>query len=311
MMNTANTGTWTPPTPEELAQIKAAFTDRKPGRSVSSVIHSIQHPDLRPRPQPNIRVYEHVETAEKVAENVAAALATKAWYLAERIQRLSMEWSRGCPPGTVNAHVEAQVDPQLRSQLLALLVDFKEGKLKNAYLQGATGTGKSYAAAGLCRAAIEVGQSFAWATMSSLADLSKPNADPDARRRLFRADLLVIDDWGAARHTREVVELVKQLQDQRLTKTVIWTSNKPLPDDAAVWDEVAGLPKYYSEAEKVELSELLERVYDRVRKSLRTVTFTGQSLRRDEAARTAIEQAEKSWWDTHRPGQYKNPRASL
>jgi len=245
-----------------------------------------------------IHASSSTRTPEELADDQEFMENTRA----RKVEVFTDQWVRTCPPGTRLAHIDAQPDPVLRTNLKKLLTGILDHTVKNARLIGPTGTGKTYAAAALCRGAVENGRPVAWVTMVDLADLAGPRPDYDKLKRVRTASLLVIDDWRAKKHTTSVVELVKDILDRRTDLATIWTTNMPMPTtDDDVWAEVAGLAKWFSEAEKGELAEQLDRIYDRMRLDLVEILFGGQSLRAADRLQAARE-AEKTWWDTTRPG---------
>jgi len=112
-------------------------------------------------------------------------------------------------------------------------------------LVGATGAGKTYQAFGALRAAVTLRPSTWQAT--TFADFTasmRPSAkDPEGSLKALRgADLLLLDDLGAAKHTEWVEEITYRLINARYEamKPSIFTTNVPLPDlRAAVGDRIA------------------------------------------------------------------------
>ena len=132
-------------------------------------------------------------------------------------------------------------------------------------LFGSVGTGKTFAAACIANALMELGFS---AVMTSLVKLVEGGAD-DLAYRMRDIDLLILDDLGAERSTDYGLERVYSVTDARYRsgKPVIYTTNLPL------------------DTLKNSVDIRYARIYDRILERCYPVEFRGVSRRKREARR--------------------------
>lgn len=102
-------------------------------------------------------------------------------------------------------------------------------------LSGPTGVGKTYQAYGALRAAVVAPRPVRWeaATFADFTAALRPSGkDPEGTLNRYRtADLLLIDDLGAAKHSEWVEETTYRLINGRYEdmRPSIFTTNLPLP----------------------------------------------------------------------------------
>ncbi|MEV6524953.1 ATP-binding protein [Longispora sp. NPDC051575] len=114
---------------------------------------------------------------------------------------------------------------------------FRSGEPRSLLLLGVTGAGKTHAAFGALRAAVTQPVAVRWEATTAAdlyADL-RPRSGTDSEailERYRRADLLLLDDLGAARPTEWVEEMTYRLLNDRYAeqRPVIITTNLPLVD---------------------------------------------------------------------------------
>ena len=147
---------------------------------------------------------------------------------------------------------------------------------ENVIITGATGTGKSYLASAIGHQACTQGYKVLYARASKLfAQLNMARADGSYHRelsRIFRNDLLIIDDFGIHpidRHARlALLEIIEEMHGRR--STIIATQ---LPVSA--WHEL------------LEEQTIADAILDRIIHSAHRIELKGESMRKKKAAQSA------------------------
>lgn len=190
-------------------------------------------------------VDSHSETPEQAAER-------------RRLQHEAMtaDYRARVPVMYQDANL-AQVDDAAR---LAIL-DWIEREGSTLFLAGPVGTGKTHAAYGTLAYLLAMKLTVEAVTLSDLLASLRPDGDHRQAERARKAQVLLLDDFGAAKPSEWAVEQVVALLDERLRegRRQIVTTNAPYEALEAAWEG---------------------RAMDRLRYRWAVVTMTGESRRK-------------------------------
>lgn len=164
------------------------------------------------------------ETPEEYAERMKARHAGAV-----------ARWERQRPLMYADAQVAHLDAVDQSSQTLAAWV--KNPEALNLILAGPVGTGKTYAAYALGNLLIQGNRTVEAWTVPDLLEAMRPGGDETATRFARRADVLVLDDLGAAKPTEWAQEQMTALLDARLReqRRTIVTTNLTEPQVAEFW----------------------------------------------------------------------------
>jgi len=156
-----------------------------------------------------------------------------------------------------------------KSQLLRLYsCDYiKQGE--NIIITGATGSGKSYIASALGNKACEKGYKVMYYNLLKLMEkmkiLQADLRDVKEKERIFRHDLLILDDFGLKElNTEERLLLLEILEDRHGIRSTVITSQLPVEK----WYEMIGD------------STIADAILDRLIHSSRRIEIKGESKRK-------------------------------
>ena len=156
-----------------------------------------------------------------------------------------------------------------KSQLLRLYsCDYiKQGE--NIIITGATGSGKSYIASALGNKACEKGYKVMYYNLLKLMEkmkiLQADLRDVKEKKRIFRHDLLILDDFGLKElNTEERLLLLEILEDRHGIRSTVITSQLPVEK----WYEMIGD------------STIADAILDRLIHSSRRIEIKGESKRK-------------------------------
>jgi len=141
---------------------------------------------------------------------------------------------------------------------------------ENVFVLGPTGIGKSYLASALAQKACRDGYSV-WSTRAAalFRDLNLARADGSLRSllgRLFRIDVLLIDDWAMAPFSEaERRDFWEICEDRYQAKSMILTSQLPV----SKWHEQIGDPT------------LADSILDRIVHNAHRIEMRGDSMRKN------------------------------
>lgn len=174
---------------------------------------------------------------EFLAANTAdgAAERWREWRDAEcdRRRRTIARWLEPVPPLFLDADLARLDDQQHPDELSAWL----SGPARNLILAGPVGTGKSYAAWAIAHHAAACGLVPMVRSVPRLLLDMRPDGDPGTFDRACFAELLVLDDLGAARPTDWSLERIYSIAEHRTNyrlRTVV-TTNCTFDQLAALW----------------------------------------------------------------------------
>lgn len=143
------------------------------------------------------------------------------------------DWAASVPPLWYAADLDRLSDTQQPEKIRGYLT----GDLRNLILAGPVGTGKSFAAWAIAHQAVTHGmRPKGWSTPRLLLDM-RPDGDRTAFDRACMADLLILDDLGAARPTDWATEQIYSIAEARTNhqlRTVI-TTNSSWDELVAIW----------------------------------------------------------------------------
>jgi DNA replication protein DnaC len=165
-------------------------------------------------------------------------------------------WIETAPPLFYGADLDRLDPEQEREQVFA----YCSGKARNLILAGPVGTGKSHVAWGIAHHEVVRGTYVIYASVPRLLLDMRPDGDPNAFGRACKADLLVLDDIGAARPTDWANEQMFSIVEERANhqrRTVV-TTNFTWDQLVATW----GAP-----------------IMDRLRDESMTIILNGDSRR--------------------------------
>lgn len=133
-------------------------------------------------------------------------------------------WEKAVPAD----YVEADLDKLPLDTEHNVIRAWLAGSTTNLLLAGTAGTGKTYAAYAVLRAASRRGQ-WTWATTAGdhVAYSAFSGGQPRMVERACRADVLLLDDLGAERTTDFAIEAIGNLVDERRRehrRTIITTN---------------------------------------------------------------------------------------
>ena len=139
---------------------------------------------------------------------------------------------------------------------------------RNCLITGLTGTGKSYVACALGHQACREGhRTYYYATAKLFRTLESSQADgslPSLFKRLARAGLLVVDDFGIAGVSGKVYrQFLEIIDDRHGSGATLITSQFPVDQ----WHEVIGDPT------------VADAILDRLVHNAHRLEFTGKSMR--------------------------------
>jgi DNA replication protein DnaC len=152
---------------------------------------------------------------------------------------------------------------------------------ENLILTGPTGTGKSYIACALGHQACRQDFSTLYLRLPRLLDdLALAKADgrhPRLLSSLFRADLLILDDWGTRPLTQDQRhDLFEIIEDRYARRSTIVSGQLPV----AHWHEIIGDPT------------LADAILDRLVHNAYKITLKGDSMRKKRTAPSATPKME-------------------
>jgi len=182
------------------------------------------------------RVGEHEQ--EFLTANADWADAADLWrdwreHEQDRRRRAITRWVESVPPLFLAADLADLDDQQHPDALRAWL----SGPARNLMLAGPVGTGKSYAAWAIAHHAAASGLLPMVRSVPRLLLEMRPDGDPGAFDRACFAELLVLDDLGAARPTDWSLERIYSIAEHRTNhrlRTVV-TTNCTFDQLAALW----------------------------------------------------------------------------
>lgn len=186
----------------------------------------------------------HTETPEQARERIAIQHANRVKAYRESVPVMYREATL------------ADLDEQTQG----LVRDWIERQGSTLMLAGPVGTGKTHAAYAVLNDAAETA-TVAATTLADLLASLRPDGDPKAAQRARTADLLLLDDFGAAKASEWAVEQVVALLDARLRegRRQVVTTNAPYDALVEAWDD---------------------RAMDRLRYRWTVIQMTGESRRK-------------------------------
>lgn len=186
----------------------------------------------------------HTETPEQARERIALQHANRVKAYRESVPVMYREASL------------ADLDEQTQG----LVQDWLTRQGSTLMLAGPVGTGKTHAAYAVLNDAAETA-TVAATTLADLLAALRPDGDARAAQRARTADLLLLDDFGAAKASEWAVEQVVALLDARLRegRRQVVTTNAPYDALVEAWDD---------------------RAMDRLRYRWTVIQMTGESRRK-------------------------------
>lgn len=186
----------------------------------------------------------HTETPEQARERIALQHANRVKAYRESVPVMYREASL------------ADLDEQTQG----LIQDWLTRQGSTLMLAGPVGTGKTHAAYAVLNDAAETA-TVAATTLADLLAALRPDGDARAAQRARTADLLLLDDFGAAKASEWAVEQVVALLDARLRegRRQVVTTNAPYDALVEAWDD---------------------RAMDRLRYRWTVIQMTGESRRK-------------------------------
>lgn len=224
------------------------------------------------------------------------------------------QWHASCPGRYLLAH-PALMSEANQERIDAIVSDSEW--IRNIWLWGDVGTGKTDLAAALARAFMAQGESAAyirWVDLAEAVNGYQKDAVAALAKSLDVWDVIVIDDYGTGRLSRDLAQRVKAAVEARNDsgKITIWTSNyPPTTSRADIEVEVASLPKFIGAEERVEIIDLMQRAWDRIREDMEEVHLTGQSIRTDVLSRRQEWERRVAWWKQNDLTQYNAMKSRL
>ena len=167
----------------------------------------------------------------------------------QRTQKLKKEAGL-CDSNALLGDLDYQPARKLNRAQVARLSDFAWAKeAKNIIITGATGTGKSYLAcafgAEACRLGIRVKYYRATLLLTELCAAYSDNRLNDILRRLNKADILILDDWGLSSiNTLQARALLEVFESRIGAKSCVIAAQPPVSkwfelfEDATIADAV-------------------------------------------------------------------------
>ncbi len=150
-----------------------------------------------------------------------------------RLRSCIQRWVGYVPPVFRSADL-AKLGPEQHGDALR---GYLTGTTRNLMLAGPIGTGKSFAAWAVANEAAARGwRPRAWSTPRLLLDM-RPEGDPQAFTNACLADLLILDDLGAARPTDWATEQIYSIAEERCNQQLrtIVTTNSTFDQLTAIW----------------------------------------------------------------------------
>jgi DNA replication protein DnaC len=186
----------------------------------------------------------HTETPEQARERIALQHANRVKAYRESVPVMYREAAL------------ADLDEQTQG----LVQDWLTRQGSTLMLAGPVGTGKTHAAYAVLNDAAETA-TVAATTLADLLAALRPDGDARAAQRARTADLLLLDDFGAAKASEWAVEQVVALLDARLRegRRQVVTTNAPYDALVEAWDD---------------------RAMDRLRYRWTVIQMTGESRRK-------------------------------
>jgi DNA replication protein DnaC len=246
-------------------------------------------------------------------DRIAAAEQDRQ-HQAKAASRALAQWHASCP-GRYLLATPALMSHENQGRIDAIVSDAKW--IRNIWLWGDVGTGKTDLAAALARAFMAEGKSAAyvrWVDLAEAVNGYAKEAVAALAKTLDVWDVVVIDDYGTGRLSRDLAQRVKAAVEARNDsgKITIWTSNyPPTTSRSDIEMEVASLPKFIGAEERVEIVDLMQRAWDRIREDMEEVHLTGQSFRTDTRSRRQEWQRRATWWEQNDPAQYQAMESRL
>jgi DNA replication protein DnaC len=181
--------------------------------------------DRIPEGTPPVEVPDsHTETPEQARERIARQHANRIKAYRESVPVLYRD--------AALADLPAEVEQAIAEWRV------REGS--TLMLAGPVGTGKTHAAYALLNALSET-NTVAATTLADLLAALRPDGDARAAQRAREAQVLLLDDFGAAKASEWAVEQVVALLDARLRDGLrqVVTTNAPYDALVEAWDDRA------------------------------------------------------------------------
>lgn len=187
----------------------------------------------------------HDETPEQARERVRLAQESLNRAYTQRIPLMYRDATMADLDETVQAQVADWIEREGATLLFA----------------GPVGTGKTHAAYAALHHLMGQGLTVEAVTLADLLAALRPDGDAQTARRARVAQVLLLDDFGAAKASEWAVEQIVALVDARLREghRMIVTTNSPYEALVEAWDD---------------------RALDRLRYRWKVITMTGESRRK-------------------------------